>query len=91
VLRTKRKAFDAIPAGLLTLAAPESEVLIDLAFAHRENRPAVKQRNCSSCWTCMARLHYAAQSVKRWNFTVHSQAYFLQTSSITISCTGMYS
>jgi hypothetical protein len=37
VLRTKRKAFDATPAGRLTLAAPESKVLIDLAFAQGES------------------------------------------------------
>ena len=37
VLRTKRKAFDAAPAGRLTFAAPESKELIDLAFAQGES------------------------------------------------------
>jgi transposase len=37
LLRVKRKAFDATPAGRLTLAAPESKTLLDLAFAQGES------------------------------------------------------
>ena len=37
VLKTKRKAFEATPAGRLTLAAPESKTLLDLAFAQGES------------------------------------------------------
>jgi hypothetical protein len=37
VLKTKRKAFEATPAGRLTLAAPESKTLLDLAFVQGES------------------------------------------------------
>jgi transposase len=37
VLKTKRKAFEATPAGRLTLAAPESKTLLDLAFTQGES------------------------------------------------------
>ena len=37
VLKTKRKAFEATPAGRLTLSAPESKTLLDLAFAQGES------------------------------------------------------
>ncbi len=37
VLKIKRKAFDATPGGRLTQAAPESETLLDLAFAQGES------------------------------------------------------
>ena len=37
VLRTKRRAFHARPAGRLAQAAPESETLLDLAFAQGES------------------------------------------------------
>jgi transposase len=37
VLKTKRKAFEATPGGRLTLAAPESKTLLDLAFAQGES------------------------------------------------------
>jgi hypothetical protein len=37
VLKTKRKAIEATPTGRLTLAAPESRTLIDLAFAQGES------------------------------------------------------
>jgi len=35
--RVKRKAFDATPGGRLTLAVPESEALLDQAFAQGES------------------------------------------------------
>src|ERR1700758_555938 len=35
--RAKRKAFDATPGGRLTLAVPESEALLDQAFAQGES------------------------------------------------------
>jgi len=35
--RTKRKAFDATPGGRLALAVPESETLLDQAFAQGES------------------------------------------------------
>ena len=37
LLKTKRKAFDATPGGRLALAVPESETLLDLAFAQGES------------------------------------------------------
>jgi transposase len=37
VLKSKRKAFDATPSGRLTQAVPESETLLDLAFAQGES------------------------------------------------------
>jgi hypothetical protein len=37
LLKTKRKAFDATPGGRLALAAPESKMLLDLAFAQGES------------------------------------------------------
>jgi hypothetical protein len=37
VLKSKRKAFDATPGGRLTQAVPESETLLDLAFAQGES------------------------------------------------------
>jgi transposase len=37
VLKTKRKAFHATPAGRLEQAAPESKTLLDLAFAQGES------------------------------------------------------
>src|ERR1035438_4129627 len=37
LLKAKRKAFDATPGGRLTQAAPESETLLDLAFAQGES------------------------------------------------------
>jgi transposase len=37
VLKSKRKAFESTPSGRLTLAAPESKTLIDLAFAQGES------------------------------------------------------
>jgi len=35
--RAKRKAFDATPGGRLALAVPESEILLDQAFAQGES------------------------------------------------------
>ena len=35
--KTKRKAFHSTPAGRLAQAVPESEALLDLAFAHGES------------------------------------------------------
>jgi hypothetical protein len=37
VLKTKRKAFESTPGGRLTLAAPDSKTLLDLAFAQGES------------------------------------------------------
>jgi transposase len=37
LMKVKRKAFDATPTGRLTLAVPESKVLIDLAFEQGES------------------------------------------------------
>jgi transposase len=37
LLKTKRKAFDATPSGRLALAVPESETLLDRAFAQGES------------------------------------------------------
>jgi transposase len=37
VLKTKRKAFESTPGGRLTLVAPESKTLLDLAFAQGES------------------------------------------------------
>lgn len=37
VLKTKRKAFESTPGGRLSLAAPESKTLIDLAFGQGES------------------------------------------------------
>jgi transposase len=37
VLKTKRKAFDATPSGRLAQAVPESQTLLDLAFAQGES------------------------------------------------------
>jgi len=37
LLKAKRKAFDVTPTGRLSVAAPESKTLIDLAFAHGES------------------------------------------------------
>ena len=37
VLKLKRKAFDATPAGRLEQAVPESKTLLDLAFAQGES------------------------------------------------------
>jgi hypothetical protein len=53
LLRTKRKALHQTRAGRLALCVPESDDLLERAFA-RANRPPVKPPNCSVCWTCMA-------------------------------------
>jgi transposase len=37
LLKVKRKAFDSTPGGRLTIAAPESKALLDVAFAHGES------------------------------------------------------
>jgi hypothetical protein len=37
LLRTKRKAFNSTPTGRLAQAVPESETLLDLAFAQGES------------------------------------------------------
>ncbi len=39
LLETKRKAFDATPAGRLTLAAPESKAPIDMAENQGKGSP----------------------------------------------------
>jgi hypothetical protein len=40
LMKVKRKSFDAAPTGRLTLAVPESKVLIDLAFGQGESAGA---------------------------------------------------